>query len=83
MYYYTVALPMDREALLKKLAERIRSLRVAKGLTQEALAHKIGRDQQAIQRLETARTNPTITFLEEVAQALEVSLCDLLGDPKN
>lgn len=74
---------MDREALLKKLAERVRNLRIEKGLTQEALAHRIGRDQQAIQRLETARTNPTLTFLQEVADALGVDLRDLLDGPQN
>lgn len=74
---------MNREALLKKLAERVRILRIEKGLTQEALAHRMGRDQQTIQRLETARTNPTLTFLQEVADALEVDLRDLLDDLQN
>lgn len=74
---------MDREALLKKLAERVRILRIEKGLTQEALAHRMGRDQQTIQRLETARTNPTLTFLQEVADALGVDLRDLLDGPQN
>ena len=74
---------MNREALLKKLAERVRILRIEKGLTQEALAHRMGRDQQTIQRLETARTNPTLTFLQEVADALEVNLRDLLDDLQN
>lgn len=71
---------MDREVLLKKTADRIRNFRIAKGLTQEALAHRIGRDQQAIQRLESARTNPTLTFLQEVADALGVNIRDLFDD---
>ena len=73
---------MDREAILEKLAGRIRNLRIERGLTQEALAHKIGRDQQTIQRLEAARTNPTTTFLHEIAEALEVGVCELFTEPK-
>ena len=44
--------------------------RAKHGLTQEALARKIGTKQSAIARVESGSINPTIGFLEKVASAL-------------
>ena len=41
-----------------------------KGITQKALAKKIGTKQSVISRLETGRANPSIAFLKRLAQAL-------------
>ena len=39
-------------------------------MTQEALAKKIGTKQSAIARFESGKTNPTISFLSNIAEAL-------------
>ncbi len=65
---------MQKEVFLKNLGERIREIRERKGITQKQLAHAIDKDQQSIQRLETGKINPSIYFLLEVAQGLEVQL---------
>lgn len=44
--------------------------RKEKGLTQRELAEKIGTKQSVISRLEIGRTNPTISFLQKIAKAL-------------
>jgi putative transcriptional regulator len=75
---YSFILPMEKEVLLKKLGERIRKIRKEKGITQKNLAHSLNRDQQAIQRLEAGNTNPTFTFLHEVAIGLDTPITDLL-----
>jgi len=44
--------------------------RIKKGLTQEALARKIKTKQSAIARIESGNTNPSIGFLQKLAEAL-------------
>jgi len=44
--------------------------RLEKGLTQAALARKIKTKQSAIARLESGNANPSIGFLQKLAEAL-------------
>jgi ribosome-binding protein aMBF1 (putative translation factor) len=57
-----------------KIAEVIIEKRLEQGLTQSELAKKIGTKQSAISRLESGNYNPSITFLEKVAEALNLNL---------
>jgi putative transcriptional regulator len=70
---------MNKEVLLKDLGVRIRIIRKDKGITQLQLAHAIGKDQQSIQRLEKGNINPSYVYLQEIANGLNVSLLELLG----
>ncbi|MBI3385064.1 helix-turn-helix transcriptional regulator [Candidatus Gottesmanbacteria bacterium] len=45
-----------------------------KGVTQKALAKKIGTKQSVISRMESGRANPTIGFLKRLAQAFNSRL---------
>ena len=56
------------------LAQVVIEKRLAKGLTQATLAHKIGTKQSAIARLESGNYNPSLVFMEKVAKALDVKL---------
>ena len=57
-------------ALIKMIIKK----RIEKGLTQKELARKIGTKQSAVSRLESGTYNPTISFLEKVAEALDARL---------
>ena len=57
-----------------ELVEQIIAKRIEQGLTQAALAKKIGTKQSAISRLETGTYNPFVAFLEKVAKALDTQL---------
>jgi len=57
-------------ALIKMIIRK----RIEKGLTQKELARKIGTKQSAVSRLESGTYNPTISFLEKVAEALDARL---------
>ena len=48
--------------------------RINKGITQAELAKKIGTKQSAIARLESGTYNPTISFLQKIADALDKKL---------
>ena len=50
--------------------EAILEARVRKGMTQAQLASKIGTKQSAIARLESGNANPSVGFLQKLAEAL-------------
>ena len=56
------------------IAEMIIKKRLKMGLTQKTLAEKIGTKQSAIARLESGKINPTLSFLINVAEALNGKL---------
>lgn len=45
--------------------------RIKKGITQKKLAKKLKTTQSAISRLESGRANPTISFLQKLADAFD------------
>ena len=57
----------------------IRRLREGKKLTQQALADKIGVSCKAVSKWETGRGLPDISLLEPLAQALGVSVMELMS----
>jgi tellurite methyltransferase len=61
------------------LAGNISRYRKALGLTQEALAAKLGITFQAVSKWETGQTVPDTTLLPTLAQTLKVSIDKLLG----
>ncbi len=56
------------------LVQMIIEKRIQRGLTQAALARKVGTKQSAISRLESGTYNPSFAFLERVAKALDSQL---------
>ncbi len=71
---------MELNDNLIKLGLRVRELRLAKSLSQTDLAFKIGKDQPSINRLEKGKINPSILYLLEIANGLEISVSKLLED---
>ncbi len=64
---------------VQALAERLRRLRVAQGLSQRAAASLIGVGPPVVRRIESGVGNPSLAVLVSVARAFEVSLGYLLG----
>jgi len=59
----------------RKIGERIRALRVAKGLTQDELATTAGLSRIYVQKLEAGeRVSPSFPALERLARALDATL---------
>lgn len=50
------------------------AMRLKKGITQKELAEQLGTKQSAIARFEAGNVNPTIGFLEKLAETLDCSL---------
>ena len=70
----------QQEKLLKKLADRVRTIREEKGMTLQEVAHEIGKDRQSIHRLEKGEFNPSFIYLTEVCKGLGIELSDLVKD---
>lgn len=60
-------------------ADRLRSLREDRGWTQAELAARAGLCRQAVWRLESGSRRPGLTTLQQLAEALAVSVGDLLS----
>ena len=71
---------MELNDKLIKLGLKVRELRISKSLSQTDLAFKIGKDQPSINRLEKGKVNPSILYLLDIANGLEIKVSDLLED---
>lgn len=60
----------------------IKSVRVAKGLTQKDLAEKIGVNQSAVSLWEKGSTGPVFARLAEIAKVLECTVDELIQDDR-
>lgn len=65
---------------LKKIGARIRQLRIARGLSQEALAFDAGVAVNSIATIERGEANPSVAVLLAIARVLRVKLRDLVDD---
>jgi XRE family aerobic/anaerobic benzoate catabolism transcriptional regulator len=72
--------PDEHDLLLTALGERARSLRARRGLTRKAVAQLAGVSERHLANLESGTGNASILILQQVAQALQCSLAELLGD---
>ena len=55
-------------------AYQVTRLRIMRGLTQERLAELVGTKQSSISRLESGQTEPRLSFLRRVVEALDGQL---------
>lgn len=61
------------------LNKNIRFLRIAKGLSQQTLADKVGIDRSTISRIENNEIETTIDNAIKISEVLNVSLSDLIN----
>ncbi|MEI6608196.1 MAG: helix-turn-helix transcriptional regulator [Deltaproteobacteria bacterium] len=66
----------DQHSIL--LGRRIRTLRTAKGLTQQELGHRADVDYKFIGEIERGNMNPSFKVLVKIATTLDVELPEIL-----
>ena len=69
--------------LARHLATNLRRLREARGLSQQRMAAVAGVPRPTWASLETGTANPTLAVLARAAAALNVSIEELVGAPRN
>jgi len=72
---------MADAGLNERIAERVRDLRVAQGLSLEALAAKSGVSRSMISLVERGESSPTAVVLDKLATGLGVVLASLFDAP--
>jgi len=65
---------------IMNIAEKIKHFRTAKNLSQKELATSIGMDQAQYSRMESGKVEPTVSSLEKIADALDVSVAELFSE---
>lgn len=72
---------MKKMTILQKFAKRIKDLRKLNKMSQEKLAEKADLSPTYVGNLERAEQNPTLTSLDKIAEAFNISLAELLNFP--
>jgi len=70
----------EKNPFLVGLGARVRELRARKGMARKALAHAAGVSERHLANLEYGVGNASILVLLQVAQALQCTLAELIGD---
>lgn len=68
----------EKSKILLKFGEKVREVRTAKGLSQEQLAHIADLHRTYIGMIERAEKNITLINIEKIANALNISINELL-----
>jgi putative transcriptional regulator len=71
---------IDQRTKLKVLGSRLKSIRIAKGLSLLELSYRIDREPQTINRMEMGKVNPTYLTLLIISQGLQVDITLLLEE---
>ena len=69
---------MKNSKILKKFAQKVKTLRLEKGWTQEELAHRADLHRTYIGSIERRERNVSLLNVERIAKALKVNIKDLL-----
>lgn len=72
--------PAQKDPFLMALGDRVRALRGRRGMTRKALAASADVSERHLANLEYGLGNASILVLQQVAQALQCPLAELLGD---
>jgi transcriptional regulator with XRE-family HTH domain len=68
----------EKSKILITFGNRVREVRIEKGLSQERLAHIADVHRTYIGMIERAEKNITLINIEKIANALEISINELL-----
>ena len=68
---------MNNKEFLKKLGLKIKVARTIKGLSQEDLMGELNIDKSYLSKLERGLANPSILYVKQIAEYLDIPLKEL------
>lgn len=71
---------MDKDVIIKKFGQKLRKERLARGLSQEALAYKAGLHRTYIGMVERGEKNITLMNIKKICEALNLKLSSFFKD---
>lgn len=74
------AVVQSDDALLPRLADRVREARARRGMTRKILARDSGVSERYLAQLESGQGNASVLVLSQIARALNLPVADLLRD---
>lgn len=74
---------MTNEEYLQRLGIKLKILRNIKKLSQDDIANELNIDKSYYSKVERGLTNPTIVYLRNLAQILEIELNELVDEHIN
>jgi transcriptional regulator with XRE-family HTH domain len=66
-----------KEIVQKQFGLHVKSIRLEKGLTQIDVSSRMNKDQQSLQRVESGNVSPSLYYLYELAEGLEIEVKEL------
>ena len=66
------------DEISKKLGQNIKRIREQKGMTQGDICRSLNLDRGYISSIESGKRNPTLSTLKKLADALKISVDELL-----
>ena len=69
---------MNNEKLNKNIADNLRQIRAKKRISQDKLAEMCEISQQYICKIENEKVNPSIYILYKIAEAMDVTVNDII-----
>ena len=66
-----------------KFSEKIKEVRIEKGLSQAALAKKIGASQKAVDYWESGINEPKLSYIMSLVEVFELSYDEFFADIEN
>lgn len=69
---------LNKEILQKNFGLHVKKLRLQKGLTQVEVSSSMNKDQQSLQRIESGKVSPSLFYLFQLAQSLDVTIAELM-----
>lgn len=70
---------MDDRDFLKKIGIKLKVLRSLKGLSQDDIANRLDIDKSYYSKVERGLTNPTLLYLKNLSEVLDVKLEELVN----
>ncbi len=66
-----------KEIIQKQFGLHVKNIRQEKGLTQIDVSSRMNKDQQSLQRVESGNVSPSLYYLYELAEGLEIEVKEL------
>lgn len=70
---------MDDKEFLKKIGLKIKVYRSLKGYSQDDVANRLDIDKSYLSKVERGLTNPTLLYLKNLSEVLEIKLEDIIN----
>jgi DNA-binding XRE family transcriptional regulator len=80
--YYKGKNSLNKEQATQSIGQKIRQIRLSKGYSIEALAEKASMKRPNLSRLENGKHQPSLETLEHLAEALEMTVAEILTNSK-